>query len=277
MFSPKEIANNYIGIGAGKTKNTILCILILGVFGGMFTGFAGVAATVASATVTNGSLSRLLQGAMFPFGLIGSLIAGGEVFVGGALLLAPLAHREARFPAVMKTLIIVWIGNFIGASLVSALTVGGGTYSLFSNQAAVHAISLAVSKANMTFFMAFFRGIMCGFLVCIGVWVAFAAKDVAGKIIGLYMPIMMFVLCSFSNVVADMYYITCGLFLKAGGNYAAIAEESGVAVSTLTWSAMFANNMLPVTLGNFVGGGVIVGLGYWLVYTRREKRQGTPA
>jgi formate/nitrite transporter len=123
----------------------------------------------------------------------------------------------------------------------------------------------------MTFGDAFIKGILCNFLVCIAVWISFAAKDIVGKIVGLFFPIMMFVLCGFEHSVANMYYISAGLFAKMNATYAQAAADAGVDLSKVTWGNFFGKNLLPVTLGNIVGGAICVGCVYWFVYLKKSK------
>ena len=134
-------------------------------------------------------------------------------------------------------------------------------------------ISTAVAKTSMTWGDAFIKGIACNFLVCIAVWIAFSAKQVHGKLIGLFFPIMMFVLCGFEHSVANMYYIMVGLFAKLVPDYADAATAAGVDFSNLTWGSMFTANLIPVTIGNIVGGFVCVGMAYWFVYLRGAKKE----
>jgi formate/nitrite transporter len=132
-------------------------------------------------------------------------------------------------------------------------------------------ISTAVAKVSMPFGDAFLKGIACNFLVCIAVWIGgFAAKTIGGKIAGLFFPIMIFVLSGFEHSVANMYYIAAGLFAKTNAAYAAAAAEAGVDVSGLNWGACFTKNLIPVTLGNIVGGAVCVGCVYWYIYMKKK-------
>jgi formate/nitrite transporter len=271
MNSPQEVAQNYVAIGVGKTKLAISKMIILGIMAGMFTGFAGIGSTISSATVSSASMVRLLMGLMFPVGVAMSIVAGGELFTGNCLLLIPILQKQAKITAVLKNLVFVYIGNLIGGALVAAMVVYGHTLSLFSNQAAVSAILTAVSKVNMPFGDALLRGILCNILICGGVWMAFAAKDVAGKIIAVFLPIMMFVLCAFENSVANMYYIPAGLFAKTNALYLASLPE-GTPISSLTWGNYFLKNLLPVSIGNFIGGAVLVGARYWFVFLREPSK-----
>jgi formate/nitrite transporter len=270
MNSPKEIAQNYIAIGAAKTKLPVSKMLILGILAGMFIAIAGVASTVASATLT-GSIGKLLGAAVFPGGLAMVLIAGSELFTGNTMIILPVCCRQAKLSGMLKNWVTVYIGNFIGSLLIAALVVFGGTFGLFDNAAGGAAINTAVAKVSLTFDDALIRGILCNFLVCIAVWMSFAAKDVVGKVAGIFFPIMIFVLVGWEHSVANMYFIPAGLL--AAGNEAYLAASKFAAGSDLlNWGDFFVRNLLPVTLGNIIGGSVLVGLSYWFVYNRDEMK-----
>ncbi len=266
MNSPKEITQNYIALGTAKTKLPISKMLVLGILAGMFIAIAGVASTIASATLT-GSVGKLIGAAVFPGGLAMVLIAGSELFTGNTIIILPVCCGQAKLSGMLKNWVTVYIGNFIGGLLIAALVVYGGTFGLFDNAAGGAAINTAVAKVTMTFDDALIRGILCNFLVCIAVWMSFAAKDVVGKVAAIFFPIMIFVLVGWEHSVANMYYISAGLF--AAGNEAYLAASKFASdISALTWGSFFVKNLIPVTLGNIIGGSVLVGLGYWFVYAR---------
>jgi formate transporter len=275
MNSPKEVAQNYISIGAAKTKMSIGRMLWLGVLAGIFIALAGVTSTIASATLT-GSVAKLVGAVVFPGGLAMVLIAGSELFTGNTMIVIPVCCKQATIGGMLKNWLVVYIGNLIGAMLIAALVVFGHTFVKVvpDGAAGVAAIHTAVGKVNLTFGDAFFRGILCNFLVCIAVWMSFAAKDVAGKVAGLFFPIMFFVLCGFEHSVANMYFIAAGLFANGTGAFTdaitkAFPKDN---LASLTWGAFFIKNLLPVTLGNIVGGSGLVGLGYWFTYMRADKK-----
>ena len=264
MNSPAEIAKNYIAVGKAKTSAGFWKLLILGMLAGAFIGFAGVGATVAGLCAP-GTSGRFLGACVFPAGLSMVLLAGSELFTGNSLLVIPVLTGDVRFSAMLRNWAVVYAGNFLGSLLVAALAVFGHTGDLLGGiQGGVAAsrISAAVNKVSLSFGDAFLRGVCCNFLVCVAVWISFAARDVAGKVLGLFLPIMLFVVCGFEHSIANMYYIPCGLFCKA--LYGAEAEA-------LTWGAFFLKNLIPVTLGNLVGGVGLVGLPYWFVYLRDNK------
>ena len=198
------------------------------------------------------------------------LLAGSELFTGNCLLSIPLLQREISCGQMLKNWLFVYLGNLIGGLLIAALVVFGHTLSLFGGGLAVSVLSTAAAKCTLSFGDAFIRGILCNFLVCIAVWISFAAKDTAGKIVGLFFPIMMFVLCGFEHSVANMYYIGAGLFAKLVPAYAEAAAAAGVDLTAVTVGRFFGSNLLPVTLGNIVGGSVCVGAVYWFSYLRQN-------
>ncbi|MDO5409722.1 MAG: formate/nitrite transporter family protein [Lachnospiraceae bacterium] len=271
MNSPAEVAKNYVTIGKGKVNTPVPKMFILAVMAGMFIAMAGVGASTASATVENASLAKFLGAAVFPGGLAMVLIAGSELFTGNTLLLIPLMEKEVSVAGVLKNWVVVYIGNLVGSIIVSAICVWGGQLGLFSNGLAVSALGTAAAKCSMPFMQALIKGIGCNFLVCIAVWMSFAAKDIAGKFFALYLPILIFVVAGFEHSVANMYYITVGLFAKTNPAYLQAAADAGKDLTNLTWGGLFIGNLLPVTIGNIIGGGVLVGLSYWFTYLRKSK------
>jgi formate/nitrite transporter len=269
MNSPKEVAQNYIAIGAAKTKLPISRMFVLGILAGMFIALAGVASTIASSTLT-GSVGKLIGAAVFPGGLAMVLIAGSELFTGNCLLIIPVLEKQATIKGLLRNWVVVYIGNLVGSILIAALVVYGHTFGLFSAAVGGAAINTAVAKVGLSFGDALLRGILCNFLVCIAVWMAFAAKDVVGKIVGLFFPIMFFVLSGFEHSVANMYFIPAGLFASANPDYLAAATANP---ANLTWGSFFLNNLLPVTIGNIIGGMVLVGLGYWFIYLKSADKK----
>jgi formate/nitrite transporter len=272
MNSPKEIAKSYVAVGAGKASMPIAKIIVLAILGGMFIAVAGLGATTAPATIASASLGKFIGAIIFPAGLALVLIAGAELFTGSSLIIISVLEKEATVGGLLKNWVFVYLGNFIGGVIVAWIAVNGHTFSLFGNGLAASAIGIAVNKLGLSFGDAFLRGVLCNFLVCLGVWMALAAKDVVGKIIGLFFPVMIFVLCGFEHSVANMYYIPAGIFAVRNVTYAA-SVGSEVNISILTWGNMIVKNLIPVTLGNIVGGACLVGVPYWFAYLRGENRE----
>lgn len=273
MYTPKEIAHNYIAIGTNKARTRAGRMFVLAILAGVFIALAGAAATTASVSIASPSLAKLVGALMFPTGLAMTLIAGSELFTGDCLVIIPALTRDIRVGELLRNWVIVYLGNLVGGLAVSLVVVYGHTFSLFDNQLAAAAIHTAIGKVELGFTDALLRGIACNFLVCIAVWMAFAAKDVTGKIVGLFLPVMIFVLCGYEHSVANMYYIPAGIFASTNPYYAA-AVPVGEHISALTWGAFIAKNLVPVTIGNIIGGAGLVGLPYWYVYLRGEPSGG---
>lgn len=259
MHSPLEIARYYVEIGIAKVKLSSIKMLILGAFAGMFIGFAGIASTTSSATIENASIARLVSACVFPAGMAMVLIAGSELFTGNNLIMIAFLEKKIRLMDMLKNWFFVYIGNFIGASFVAVLVVYGHTPGLYDGKLAEKMVAAAQTRVVQTFPEAFIRGILCNILVCIAVWAAFAAKKVSGKLLMSFWPVMLFVLCGFEHSIADMYFGVAGLLT---------AQEYGIAAKGLTWGSFLFRNLLPVTLGNLVGGAGIVSCGYWAMYLK---------
>lgn len=259
MHSPLEIARNYIEVSIHKTNLSAFKMVILGMFAGFFIGFAGIASTTAAATVANPSVAKLMGAVVFPAGMAMVLIAGSELFTGNTLIILAVLERKTSVFKMLKNWFFVFIGNFIGAVLVAAGVVYGHTPNLFSADLAGSVVAAGAARCNLTFSEGFVRGILCNVLVCIAVWMSFAAKNVSGKLLTSFWPVMVFVLCGFEHSVADMYFGTAALFASA---------EYGIMAEGLSFARFMINCLIPVTLGNIIGGAGIVGFGYWLGYIR---------
>lgn len=265
MNSPADIAKNYLSIGKTKATLPFGRMFPLAILAGMYIALAGVGAATAAVTVENASVAKLIGACIFPAGLTLVLLAGSELFTGNCLLSLPLLNGDIRLSQMLRSWAIVYLGNLAGGLFIAWAVVAGHTFSLFGNGLAVSAIQTAAAKCSLSFTDALIRGVLCNLLVCLGVWISFAAKDVAGKIIGLFFPILLFVLCGYEHCVANMYYIPAGLFALSDPAYAQAAAGAGADISALTWGNFFLTNLLPVTLGNIIGGS---GLGavYWWIY-----------
>lgn len=263
MLSPKEVAERYLGIGRGKAAQPIGRMLVLGLMAGAFIALAAVGANTAMSTVANPSLAKLAAACVFPGGLAMVLLAGSELFTGNCLLVIPLLQKEIGWGGMLRNWLVVYMANLLGSLLIVGLVAAGGQWGLFSGQLAVTTIKVAAGKVGLSFPAAFCLGVCCNFLVCIAVWISFAAESVGGKLAGLFFPIMLFVLSGFEHSVANMYYIPAGIVAATNPAYAQLALEAGVELSGLTWGGFFLRNLVPVTAGNIVGGSVLVACLYW--------------
>lgn len=266
MNNPQEIAQSFVAIGVKKSNRPFARLFVLAFLAGMFIAFAGVGATIASVSIVEPSVAKLVGACIFPAGLAMVLIAGGELFTSNCLITISVLNKATKLKGMVYNLVVVYLGNMAGAILVAWMVNVGHTMSLFGNGYASAAIYIASAKCSLSFGDAFIRGVMCNFLVCLAVWMAFAAKDAAGKIRTLFFPTMLFVLCGFEHCIANMYYIPVGLFALQNATYAAGAAAP---LAELTWSNFFIANLLPVTFGNLVSG-VLLGVAYWFVYLKKS-------
>ncbi|MDR2530800.1 MAG: formate/nitrite transporter family protein [Oscillospiraceae bacterium] len=262
MSTPIEILEKWADSGAAKAKNKVSKLFILAIFAGAFIAIGGVAATVAGGATAYPVLNRLLGAIIFPGGLTMCLLAGSELFTGNTLILISLAHKKCKTSEMLRNWVAVYIGNFIGAALVALAIVYSGLYDSVTQPA----LQSALTKSTLPLSQALIRGVLCNFLVCIAVWIASGANSAPGKIAGLFFPIMLFVFSGYEHSVANMYYIPAALFQKARLGLTLL--DSGVSLNGLTWSAFLVKNLIPVTLGNIVGGGCVVGLLYTFVFKK---------
>lgn len=259
MHSPLEIARNYVEVGIHKTNLSVFKMILLGFFAGMFIGFAGIASTTASSTITAASAAKLVGACVFPAGMAMVLVAGSELFTGNNLIIIAVLEGKVSVFKMLKNWLFVYMGNFLGASFVAILVVYGHTPDLFGGVLAQAVVNAGKTRTDLSVMEAFIRGILCNILVCTAVWMSFAAKRVSGKLLTSFWPVMLFVLCGFEHSVADMYFGVASLLASA---------EYGIAAEGLTWANFLFKSLLPITLGNIAGGAGIVGAGYWLIYLR---------
>lgn len=257
MHSPLEIARNYVAIALHKANLSAFKMVILGIFAGLFIGFAGIASTTAQSTIGVASVARLVGACVFPAGMAMVLIAGSELFTGNTLMIIAVLEKKITVQKMLKNWFFVFLGNFMGASMVAIGVVYGHTPDLYGQQLAQSIVAAGASRCNLTFAEGLIRGILCNILVCIAIWMSFAAKKVSGKLMTSFWPVMVFVLCGFEHSVADIYFGVAGLLT---------AQEYGIVAQGLSWSRFFLNGLLPITLGNIIGGAGIVGFGYWLLF-----------
>lgn len=256
MRTPKETYEKYSAVSQGKTQLKATKAFFLAVLAGMFIALAGVASTFG-----NAFSGRVCGAVIFCGGLAMVLVAGSELFTGNCLLIMPLLDKKVKASSVFKNLIIVYIGNLIGALIIAALAV----YSGALDGVAETAVNIACSKASLSFLSAFFKGILCNILVCIAVWMSFSSDKTGDKILCVIFPVTFFVLCGFEHSVADMYYLPAGIMLKSSLKSAELSDIN------ITVYDFIVKNLLPVTLGNIVGGGFI-GIIYRFVYSEKTAK-----
>ena len=272
---PPEIAARAEEIGARKTRLDPLTLLVLAVLAGAFIALGSMFAT----TVLAGSqghvpfgIARAAAGLVFSLGLILVVVGGAELFTGNTLMVMAWASRKVRLVEMLRAWAVVYVGNFIGAIGTALLVLLAGQYLLDNGSAGGVALGLAAAKTALPFWRAFFLGVLCNVLVCLAVWLALSGRSTSDRILAIIFPVAAFVAAGFEHSVANMYMIPLGLFIKA---WAPAAFWTAIGRSPddyagLTWMGLI-DNLVPVTLGNVIGGGVLVGAVYWFVYLRRRR------
>ena len=271
LFTAAETTANYSNAGAAKTKLSIAKMLLLGILAGFLIGFPSCVTNMATYALDNNSTIRMVSGLLFAFGLGMVVITGAELFTGNTLITISVLDKKATLAGMLRNWVFVYIGNFIGSMALSFICAQFGWLSAGSNALASFSMKLAVGKMTMPFQNAFFMGVLCNILVTIGVLLSLSGKDGISRFIGAWAPVMFFVTCGFNHSIADMTYCMLGLFAKNVPAYVEAAQSAGVALGNLTWGNYFVGNLIPVTLGNLVGG-VCVGALFWFAYLKGAAR-----
>lgn len=265
-FSPKEIAEKVENVGVAKARLPILPTMMLGVLAG---GFIGLGALFFALVVSDPQLSfgiaRVLGGVVFSLGLILVVVGGAELFTGNNLLVMAWADRKITTAEMLRNWGLVYASNAVGAIGLAVVVYLSNHADMNQGAVGLAYVKIAAAKTALPFWDAFFKGVLCNLLVCLAVWMAMAGRSVTDKVFAIVLPISAFVAAGFEHCVANMYLIPLGIFLKTS---AAATTNSNMA--SLDWGG-FAGNLIPVTLGNIVGGSVMVALVYYLIYRRGLK------
>lgn len=260
-LSPREIALQYAEAGAVKARRPASQLIALGVLAGLLIALGGASTSTAVFGMSQPWTAKTVCALIFPFGLGMVVIMGAELFTGNCLIVISVLDGRCRWREMLRSWTIVYLANFAGALLAAAGCAFFGQMDLSGGQLALYVMRTAASKCAIPFANGVVLGFLCNVLVCLGVLMAMSARDSGGKLLCAYLPVSFFVLCGFEHSVANMYYISAGLMARAVPAYAQLAAETGLDLSGLSVGG-FLLNLLPVTLGNILGG---VSLG-WLVW-----------
>jgi len=263
-YTPAQIAHRIEAAGLTKASMPVVPLITLGILAGAFIAFGAMFYTVA-VTETGLGLgpTRLLGGLAFSLGLVLVIVGGAELFTGNNLIVMGWAHGKVPLSGMLRNWAYAYVGNFVGAVAMAVLAFWSGYLHMGGDAVAATVIKIAVGKTQLSFEVAFVRGILCNTLVCLAVWLCFAAHTVTSKILAIIFPISAFVALGFEHSIANMFFVPLGIL--AAGDPALLAA-SGIDDAALPTIAGFVGNIIPVTLGNIVGGGVFVALSYYLVY-----------
>jgi formate transporter len=275
-YTPIEIARMVETRGVAKAGAATIPTFVLGVLAGAFIALGAVLSTIVGTGSELGvGPTRWLAGLAFSLGLILVVVAGAELFTGNNLVVMSVVDGHITVTQLLRNWVVVFAGNFVGAVSVVLMVWLGRGWEIGDSTVGVSALSIAATKTALPFGVVFVRAILCNVLVCLAVWLAMAGKTVVDKVFAIIFPIAAFVAAGFEHSVANMYFIPQGMLLAEEPGLAAKAEESGLtpeALASLDWAG-FASNLTAATLGNIVGGGVLVGLVYWFVYLRPAREQ----
>jgi formate transporter len=274
-FIPPEMARLAEQVGVKKAMMPVTTTFVLAVLAGAFISLGAMFMTIVI-TGTVGHLPfgviKLLGGLVFCLGLILVVVAGAELFTGNNLIVMAAASRRITLGQLTRNWLIVYAGNFVGAVATAALVLISRQYVFAGSDVGQTALRIAEEKCSLDFSSAIALGMLCNVLVCLAVWLCFSARSTTDKILSIIFPITAFVAAGFEHSVANMYFIPLGLFIKSSATapFWSLARSTPTDFAALTWSNFVVANLLPVTIGNIIGGALMVGIVYWFIYLRNQ-------
>jgi len=275
-FPPPGMAAKAEGVGVKKAGLDLLTMFALAILAGAFIGVGAIFATtvLAGTSTLPYGVARLLGGLVFTTGLILVVVGGAELFTGNNLIIMAFASKKVTLAALLRNWAIVYVGNFVGSILTAYIMFLSKQYSFGSGAIGLTALNIGESKTGLEFIQAVALGIMCNALVCMAVWLCFSARSTTDKILSIIPPIAAFVAAGFEHSVANMYFIPVALFVKDMGDpkFFEVIKKTAADFPHLTWGNFFIANLLPVTIGNIIGGALMVGLVYWFAYLRTQPK-----
>jgi len=273
---PAEMAAKAEAIGVKKAGMDAASVFVLAVLAGAFIALGAVfSSTVVAGTAGSVPFGvvRLLAGLVFSLGLILVVVGGAELFTGNNLIVMAWANQKVTTGALLTNWIIVYLGNLVGAMGTAVLLYLSGQYAFSNGAVGATALATAQAKCRLAFAQAVVLGVLCNCLVCLAVWLTYSCRSTADKILAIVPPITAFVAAGFDHRVANMYFIPIGLFVRAGApsSFWSAIGKTAEDYPDVTWDRFIVNNLAPVTIGNILGGAILVGVVYWFVYLRKAK------
>ncbi|KKO19401.1 MAG: formate/nitrite transporter family protein [Candidatus Brocadia sp.] len=271
-YSPPQIAARIDRVALVKAKLSPSQTFMLSILAGSYLALGAQFATlVISDSTLHLGLTSLIEGIVYSLGFILAIIGGAEVFTGNCLIIMGYVSKRITTRELLSNWIISYTGNFIGCLLMVCWMYKSQQWEFFNHMVGAKALLIAHKKVNLSFMNAFARGVLCNALICLAVWLCFSGRSVADKVISIIFPIGGFVASGFEQCVSNMYYIPTGIVLRKNEAIIAASEKmtgKPLDLSHLTWKGFLINNLIPVTLGNIVGGVVLIGIIFWFVYLR---------
>ncbi len=283
---PADMATKAEAIGVKKANLDLISMFALAVLAGAFIALGAIfASTVSSgafiATTAEGATisatwptgwQRLLSGLVFSLGLILVVVGGAELFTGNILIVMAWANGKVRTRLLGLNWLVVYVGNFVGAGATAVLMLWTRQYEFSGGQLGLQALTIANTKSGLDFWQAVALGILCNALVCLAVWLTYSARSTTDKIMAIVPPITAFVAAGFEHSVANMYFIPMGMLIKATAapSFWDAIHKTPADFANLTLTNFLVRNLIPVTIGNIIGGAVLVGAAYWFIYLRKR-------
>lgn len=255
-----------------KTNASTYKLIMLGLLAGAYIGFGAAIATLVTSDLAKYmgvGFAKILGGGVFSVGLMLVVIGGAELFTGNNLMLMSVLDKRVTFSKMLNKWIIVYIANLVGSVLLAYMMYATELWKGAGYLTGIQALKIANAKVNLSFGAALARGIGCNWLVCLAVWMALSSRNTVGKIFAIFFPIMTFVALGLEHCIANMYFIPIGIMLKA----TEAATASGLNLANLNLGGFFITNLIPVTIGNIIGGAVFVGCIYWSVYVKGMEKK----
>ncbi|MGZ9224400.1 MAG: formate/nitrite transporter family protein [Anaerolineales bacterium] len=267
-LTPAQIADKVVTICVKKTGYEFWTMFALALFGGAFIAFGAIIATTVGTLPKDFpfGVAAILKGLVFTVGLILVIVGGAELFTGNNLILLAVLCNKARLSGMLRNWVVVYLGNFVGAIIIAILIALSRQYTMGGGGIGQTMFKIAEAKSSLAFGPAVALGILCNILVCMAVWMAISARTTAGKIAAIIPPIATFVAAGFEHSIANMYFMPVALFIKAFDP--AFVATLGFDIAHVTWGNFLANNLLPVTIGNIIGGTIFVDAMYWFIFLR---------
>ena len=256
-----------------KAEARFLRLCVLGILAGIYIALAAYGSTMGAfnllASPEYYGLGRVVAGSLFTVGLMLVVTAGGELFTGNTMMVANLLTRDISVKSLLRNWTIVYLTNFVGALLIAYMVFESGLLDSAMGMLGGVTVKIAAGKTSLAFIQSIYLGIMCNILVCLGVWIATGADTMVGKLLGCFFPVWLFVSSGFEHSIANMYYIPAGLMAKTNPSFVELSGLSREVLNSLTLGGL-AHNLLGVTIGNIIGGGIFVAVAYYLAYKNKD-------
>jgi formate transporter FocA len=269
---PAEMAEKAESSGVTKAHLPAMKMFALAVLAGAFIALGAAFSTTATAGLGDVPFGvvKLIAGVTFCLGLVLVVVAGAELFTGNNLIVMAWAARQVSTMKLLRNWGVVYVGNLVGSIATAALVFVSGHHAHGAGAVGQNALAIASAKTQLGFTQAIALGVLCNALVCLAIWLCMSARSTTDRVLAIIFPITAFVAAGFEHSVANMYFIPSGLFIKSGASdgFWASASTTAADYSTLNWQSFFVDNLLPVTIGNIIGGSLMVGIVYWFIYLR---------